>query len=67
MTMLIEFAFLKVVCRAGRLADELSRASEVYTERLLGEADGFADVGRMLGGAKFLAKVLSFGKGKPYR
>jgi hypothetical protein len=65
--MLIEFAFLKVLCPAGRLADELSGASEVYTERLLGEAGGFADVARMLGGAKFLAKVLSFGKGKPYR
>jgi hypothetical protein len=50
MTMLIVCAFLKVVCPAGRLADELSAdelsadelsadglsgAPEVYTERLL--------------------------------
>jgi hypothetical protein len=45
MTMLIASAFLKVVCPAGRLADELSAdelsadelsgAPEVYTERLL--------------------------------
>jgi hypothetical protein len=35
MTMLIESAFLKVVCPVGRLADGLSGTQEVYTERLL--------------------------------
>jgi hypothetical protein len=64
MTMLIESAFLKVLCPAGRLADELSGAPEVYTERLLEEAGGFADVARVLRGRDVLDEGTRFRQGQ---